>query len=166
MPILQIDAFSALYKAISAVVRPIPAAEHPPQPLPLSAARIQANPSHPYATYLQDAVAALIYLGTNTRLELPLQSAVYIGRANSQIPPDIDVGNAPDSAYVSRVHAVIRLIPGGTYTLEDAGSANGTYLNGEALKPGARFRRPLVSGDIIALGKGERCRFIFVTDDS
>lgn len=65
---------------------------------------------------------------------------------------EITIGRDPantitiESPYVSRHHAVLRLT-GTHYTVSDAGSSNGTLVNG------ARVRSvPLASGDIIELG--------------
>lgn len=56
------------------------------------------------------------------------------------------------SAYatVSREHAKIALADG-RWTIEDMGSTNGTYVNGEKLEPGRKY--PLKSNDIVSLSK-------------
>jgi hypothetical protein len=74
--------------------------------------------------------------------ELPLHKAeLTLGRAES-----CDVGLFGDAA-VSRLHARIRR-RGGGYTIEDAGSTGGTFVN-DAPVTGPR---PLRSGDLIRLG--------------
>ncbi len=62
-----------------------------------------------------------------------------------------DRGNAItiDDPLVSRVHCTIRRIRTGWY-IEDAGSRNGTWLNGRKLKPGKAVR--LTPDDVIKLG--------------
>jgi hypothetical protein len=55
-----------------------------------------------------------------------------------------------EDSFASSRHA--RLVPqGGVMVLEDLGSTNGTYLNGEAL----RGPQPLHAGDIIRIGDSE-----------
>jgi hypothetical protein len=113
----------------------------------------------PGATQLQIQKASLLHLQSNTNIEIPSSlDVVHFGRANGQIPPDIDVSGFPDSEVVSRVHADIR-IEGDTYYVEDTGSSNGTYVNHAPLQKGNRHR--LRSGDRIALGKGDLVTFIF-----
>jgi pSer/pThr/pTyr-binding forkhead associated (FHA) protein len=55
-----------------------------------------------------------------------------------------------DDGFVSRRHAIV-MRDRDTSWLEDAGSANGTSLNGEQLLRGRR--RPLRSGDLIRIGR-------------
>ena len=70
-----------------------------------------------------------------------VKSEIIIGRDDSA---DVTI---PASA-VSRRHAKL-MLEGGNYMLEDLGSSNGTFLNGEKLTE----RRPLKSGDKIRLGQ-------------
>lgn len=159
---------------------PIAAVEYsPPQPFegfpppPMVSASAQPTPPSPIpespnlnrpampagATQLQLPVARLLHERTNTTVDLPTNlNLVHIGKPNDRIPPDIDVSGFPDSDVVSRVHADIRIDPGGYY-LEDTGSANGTYVNNQPLRPGDRYR--LRAGDRIALGKEDKVSFIF-----
>jgi pSer/pThr/pTyr-binding forkhead associated (FHA) protein len=83
---------------------------------------------------------------------------VHIGKPNERIPPDIDLSGFPNSDVVSRIHADIR-VEGDNYFLEDAGSANGTYVNHTVLVP--RNRHLLRPGDRISFGKGDLVSFIF-----
>lgn len=80
------------------------------------------------------------------------RNLVLLGKPNTHLPPDIDLSEFPDATAVSRVHARILLVPPPPL-LEDMGSTNGTYLNGQRLWPGER--QPLTAGDAIALG-GDR----------
>jgi two-component system, cell cycle response regulator len=59
-----------------------------------------------------------------------------------------------DENSVSRLHARIQPV-GGRYFVEDLGSANRTFVNGEAL----RGRRELSSGDVVTLGLYATLRF-------
>jgi pSer/pThr/pTyr-binding forkhead associated (FHA) protein len=53
-----------------------------------------------------------------------------------------------DDSQVSRRHAVVRPIEGGL-EIEDLGSANGTCVNGEAIKTAQRLR----NGDVVEIGR-------------
>ncbi len=61
-----------------------------------------------------------------------------------------------DQLAVSGEHAMILLEEGGRALLEDRGSTNGTYLNGQFIK-----RQVLKSGDTIEIGK---CRIKYLDD--
>lgn len=112
-----------------------------------------------FHTTIQSRAAKLLHLQTNHILELAeQQKAIHIGKPNERLMPDINVAQFPNGEVVSRVHATIH-IEQGVYSIEDTGSANGTYLNGMALTPGTPYR--LRTGDKICLGKGELVTFIF-----
>jgi pSer/pThr/pTyr-binding forkhead associated (FHA) protein len=161
-------------------VAPLPPPEEkalespPPRPSVLASAPPAASvssspsPSHPVpiaGTRLQLTQAFLVHTGTGERFELPTgRSLVYIGKPNQELPPDIDVSLLPHTDVVSRIHATIS-IEGEQYALEDAGSSNGTYLNGELIRAGARFRRPLTAGDTLSLGKGDKVSFRFELEE-
>lgn len=140
----------------------------PPRPSVLASAPPPAAPSRPApiaGTRLQLTQAFLVHTGTGERFELPIgRSLVYIGKPNEELPPDIDVSPLPHTDVVSRIHATIS-IEGEQYALEDAGSSNGTYLNGELIRAGARFRRPLSAGDTLSLGKGDKVSFRFELEE-
>jgi hypothetical protein len=92
---------------------------------------------------------------TGRVVELPSAPEVHIGRIDVAhgIIPDLDL--TPDAVPkdgVSRRHCKIHL-RGSTYHLEDLGSANGTYLNGERLNP--YLLHVLNDGDVIHLGRFE-----------
>jgi pSer/pThr/pTyr-binding forkhead associated (FHA) protein/S1-C subfamily serine protease len=53
-----------------------------------------------------------------------------------------------DDSQVSRRHAVVRPVEGGV-EIEDLGSANGTCVNGEAIKTAQRLR----NGDVVQIGR-------------
>jgi hypothetical protein len=76
-----------------------------------------------------------------------------IGRwdADNGIFPDVDLDAHDPDAKVSRRHARI-LYRDGTYSIEDLGSTNGTFVNrGRRLLPGSP--QPLNEGDEIIVGK-------------
>jgi hypothetical protein len=113
-------------------------------------------------TKIQQPTARLLHLQTDGTLELPPNLLlIHIGKANNRVPPDIDLSGFPHAEVVSRIHADIRC-EGGTYYLEDSGSANGTYVNNMPLPVGNRHR--LRSGDRISLGKHDLVSFLFQLD--
>ena len=87
------------------------------------------------------------------RIQLDLGQEIAVGRtdpANDHFPAldlTVDQGSA---LGVSRMHATIQPSPEGVL-LVDAGSANGTYLNGYHLPPQLPY--PLRSGDEVRFGR-------------
>ncbi|MGY6529044.1 MAG: FHA domain-containing protein [Cyanobacterium sp.] len=131
--------------------------DEPNAPSVSSATRVESQVKQ--ETLLQVPLATLLHVQTNTPIELASDlPVIHIGKVNDTVPPDIDVSGFPNSQIVSRVHADIRQ-EGGSYFLEDTGSANGTYVNHVPLVKGNRHR--LSNGDRIALGKEDKVTFIF-----
>ena len=86
-------------------------------------------------------------------IKLEPEKKMVLGRYDTSSPTRPDVDFTPYGALdkgVSRSHAVIELSED-TLTLVDAGSSNGTYLNGQRLV--ANQPRVLRDGDEIRLGK-------------
>jgi pSer/pThr/pTyr-binding forkhead associated (FHA) protein len=86
------------------------------------------------------------------RITFQVTDELLIGRAdqNKGIIPDIDLG--PEGGYdagVSRRHAILAHRRG-AYTIEDLGSANGTFVNGRQLTP--QIAVPLHHGDELKCG--------------
>lgn len=138
---------------------PIATAPENNEPIPAIPSPSPAPP--PMGTQLQSQGAFLVHVQTQTTLVIPTGlTVIHLGKPNDKVPPDIDVSGFANSDVVSRVHADIR-VEGENYFLEDAGSANGTYVNHSALPPGNRhLLRP---GDRLSLGKGDLVTFIFQT---
>jgi hypothetical protein len=86
-------------------------------------------------------------------IKIPKNSECTLGRFNEGQPilPDIDLTEYDARAKgVSRLHAVIK----GSemnLTITDLESSNGTFVNGQKLKPYTDF--PIKQGDILSLGK-------------
>lgn len=83
-----------------------------------------------------------------------------IGRQGEQkkVVTDIDVTALDTGKLASRRHALVQLCDG-TFTISDLGSTNGTYINGEKIKP--QEPHVLKAGDVIELGKyGVRFTFL------
>jgi pSer/pThr/pTyr-binding forkhead associated (FHA) protein len=133
----------------------VPAAvEIPPVPTPEPAPAIEQP-----AIEQPSVSRQLLHLQTNTILEiLPHLAVIHVGKPNETIAPDIDVSSFPCAEVVSRIHANIQ-VEDNNYYIEDAGSANGTYINHNVLAKGNRHL--LRDGDRIGLGKGDLVTFIF-----
>jgi pSer/pThr/pTyr-binding forkhead associated (FHA) protein len=83
----------------------------------------------------------------------PTHRALIVGRAAQTGRVGVDIDLTLYGGYkkgVSRIHATIRREKA-TVTIEDMGSANGTYVNGQQLIPGQRC--VLRHGDEISLGQ-------------
>jgi diguanylate cyclase (GGDEF)-like protein len=87
-----------------------------------------------------------------SRYRIPRMASVVVGRADTA---DLRLHGSPS---MSRHHATFRFV-GGAATLEDAGSRNGTFVNGR------RIAGPIAleSGDRIQVG-GVHCKFLHGLD--
>lgn len=118
------------------------------------------------ATTLELPTAVLINQETGEKFILPSEEkTVYIGRINEEFPVQVDLSAIPNADLISRVHAAIHL-ENEVYYLEDAGSANGTWLNDQLIQTGTRFRQKLNPGDTIAFGRHQTVKFTFNLEDS
>lgn len=92
-------------------------------------------------------------VGEPELIEMLVSASVVLGRADVSVSSQPDVDLEPFGAVakgVSRRHAIIGLMDS-TVVIEDAGSANGTYLNGEHLSP--HQQRIVHNGDEVRLGR-------------
>ncbi|MFN8570296.1 MAG: FHA domain-containing protein [Kouleothrix sp.] len=94
----------------------------------------------------------LVIMNSGRRISLDIADDLLIGRKDNArgIFPDIDLGL--DGGYdsgVSRRHAILAC-SNGAYSVEDLGSANGTFVNGRRLAPQLATR--LSSGDELKCG--------------
>lgn len=92
-------------------------------------------------------------LESDRTIQLPATAEVLLGREDAAhgIFPDLDL--APDRGLergVSRRHAKV-LQRGGEVYVEDVGSANGTFLNGQRLTPYLPY--PVKDGDELQVGQ-------------
>ena len=109
----------------------------PEEELPISRANPWASehveePGEPTLIPLRIEVVA-----TGRQIQLPSTAEVHIGRTDAAhgIFPDLDL--SPDGGLeggVSRHHCKVHQ-RGSAYLVEDVGSANGTFLNGQRLTP-------------------------------
>jgi pSer/pThr/pTyr-binding forkhead associated (FHA) protein len=96
---------------------------------------------------------SFLLVDLNRQIEFPLSKELNIGRldAASATFPDLDLTSYDGlEKGVSRRHAKITR-QGEEILIEDLGSVNGTFLNGQRLTP--YLQHPLVSGDEVQLGK-------------
>ncbi len=90
----------------------------------------------------------------DTVLVMEVTEKLYLGRDIHEVEVGTSIDLTPHGAYaggVSRLHAEISLIENSYLQLTDLHSTNGTFLNGEKLKPLRPYR--LHDGDHIRLGK-------------
>jgi hypothetical protein len=66
--------------------------------------------------------------------------------------PEIDLGEPPEDPGASHTHAVLLSRPGGTWTLVDPGSTNGTTMNGGEEPIPVNVEVPVNDGDRIHIG--------------
>ncbi len=109
--------------------------------------------STPHFSSASPPVIRLKIANTHRKLEIKLEKILYLGRLDpvANIYPDVDLSNDNGLEFgVSRQHLrVLRRIEG--IFIEDLGSINGSFINGQKLAP--YQPEPLVDGDIISLGK-------------
>lgn len=77
--------------------------------------------------------------------QIPIAKRISIGR-------DAENSISLDDVMVSRRHAVIQKVKN-EFFIEDLGSTNGTFLNGEAVPPGKYMR--LTPHDKVRIGRTE-----------
>jgi tRNA A-37 threonylcarbamoyl transferase component Bud32 len=94
------------------------------------------------------APALIVTRGQQVNAEYVLQDGRNVlGREGADI--DLEDQEPPERCYISREHCAVHLSRG-KLTLEDLGSANGTYLNRARVAVGER--QPLKADDLIQIG--------------
>jgi hypothetical protein len=124
----------------------------------LSTGSVQALQQNDLAAFLdtletQGALASLVIIDSRREVQLPGISLVCLGRRDEErnIYPHIDLSyDGAASSGVSRRHACIHQSDQGIF-IEDLGSTNGTFLNGQQLIPSQLY--PLDHGDMVHLGQ-------------
>jgi RND superfamily putative drug exporter len=111
------------------------------EPAPTRIGRVDV-PTRMSAT-VSGGEALRVTAGAALGRRIELGSELLIGRAGDE------EGRLADDAEVSRRHARIARDPGGRLVIEDLGSANGTWVDGERLTG----PRPLSPGDTITVGR-------------
>lgn len=79
---------------------------------------------------------------------------VHIGRrsASRGFTPEIDLGGPGGDPAISHIHAILVAQPGGTWSILDPGSTNGTMINGTANTIPPKVEVPLNDSDRIYVG--------------
>jgi pSer/pThr/pTyr-binding forkhead associated (FHA) protein len=90
--------------------------------------------------------------GERDPISMVVGTQLMLGRGSSTSTPsvDLDTYGAYDRG-VSRNHAIIKKLSNGTFTVEDLGSSNGTYVNN--YRVGKSEVAPLEYGDELRLGQ-------------
>lgn len=84
-------------------------------------------------------------------IEVPIASKIIIGRRNSTLPIDVDLGTyEAEELGVSRQHLKIEVGEDRIW-VSDLDTVNGSRLNGEVMAP--RRTYPLSSNDVLKLGR-------------
>lgn len=92
----------------------------------------------------------LVVPSSRRRFKLVVQDKLLIGRASSDLVPEIDLTDDEGAEKgVSRLHAKIQIVQEGIMLI-DLNSTNGTLLNNYRLSPNEPY--PLSSGDEIRFG--------------
>jgi hypothetical protein len=123
------------------------------QKLPAAVARAWESETRTTPAKQRDAALRLKVLSTGRQVQLPSGEQAHIGRLDAAhgIFPDVDLSlDGGLEGGVSRRHCKIWQ-EGGDYCVEDLGSANGTFLNGERLTP--YLPHSLKDGDDLQLGQ-------------
>jgi pSer/pThr/pTyr-binding forkhead associated (FHA) protein len=119
---------------------------------PTAAKPAPKGPGSPTARPPAPGQIALAPEGADASIILAGKFEYILGReSQAQLPPDVDLNPyGGREKGVSRRHASLR-VDGKQLLLMDLGSANGTKLNGESMRPQEPVR--LMDGDEIRLGK-------------
>jgi pSer/pThr/pTyr-binding forkhead associated (FHA) protein len=127
---------------------------------PLPEEDLPASRANPWATGGDDkkegekpATLRVTMTESKRQVQLPVVSEIYLGRLDAAhgIFPDLDLtADGGLEGGVSRRHAKIHQ-KGNRFFIEDVGSANGTFLNGQRLTP--YLPHPLQKGDKLQLGR-------------
>ncbi len=126
---------------------------------PLPEEELPISRANPWATEgdkegkAAPAPLCLKVVSTDRQIRLPSTPEVQVGRLDAAhgIFPDIDLtSDGGLEGGISRRHCKIHQ-RGTTYLVEDVGSANGTYLNGQRLTP--YLPHVLKDGDELQLGR-------------
>jgi len=125
----------------------------PEEELPVSRANPWASEPVEEPTEPSPIPLRIKVMSTGRLIQLPATAEVHIGRLDAAhgIFPDLDL--SPDGGLeggVSRHHCKVHQ-RGSAYLVEDVGSANGTFLDGQRLTP--YLPHVLKDGDELQLGR-------------
>jgi CRP-like cAMP-binding protein len=94
----------------------------------------------------------MIHLASGTRLEVEGGDTITIGRRDpvTGIRPSVDLTELDQERSVSRRHAKLERRGRRLYLVEDLGTTNGTFVNGERIAPGEPVE--VGTGDLLRFG--------------
>ena len=131
--------------------RGTPATEFTPMPKNVETRAARESPAVP-TTPPSDATPALVHLPTQTRFALRGNSEFLVGRPDpvTATTPEVNLGPLDAQRSLSRRHAKILREAGGWRVREEVGTLNGTFVNGQRLKPGTPAAFAI--GDVLRFG--------------
>lgn len=96
--------------------------------------------------------ARLLHQETGATFPLPREGSAVVGRADprTRFQPDIELSALDVGRSLSRRHAVLSREGDGFFVIEESRVANGTFVNGQRLKPGVAT--PIRDGDEVSFG--------------
>ena len=96
-----------------------------------------------------------MHSSTQTRFVLSGQDEFLVGRPDpvTATTPEVNLGPLDAQRSLSRRHAKILRAPGGWVVREEVGTLNGTFHNGQRLKPGVSVAFAI--GDVLKFGSVE-----------
>jgi CRP-like cAMP-binding protein len=106
-----------------------------------------------------DPTARLVEITSGMTFPLAAGNETTVGRIDpvTGINPEVDLTPVDGKRSISRRHARIKREPDGSFSVvEDVGTMNGTFVNGNRLAAGRPV--PIVSGDTVVFGTIQ-CRF-------
>ena len=94
----------------------------------------------------------LFHSGSNTEFKFAPNPEATVGRIDpvTGIKPDIDLSEVDVERSSSRRHAKFLFEEGAIYLVEDIGTTNGTFVNGDRVQQG--HSQKLQSGDLVQFG--------------
>ena len=103
----------------------------------------------------------LFHIQTNQVFKIsPEHNLIKVGKFVQPDAKDINLINIPNADVVSRLHLYLYIDTiNNRCELEDQGSSNGTFINGQPLEP--FVRQPIKDGDTISLGQENDVTFQF-----
>jgi hypothetical protein len=117
-----------------------------------------APASRPDGTVLQAPAMSLVHLASGQKLTIaPGARVLCLGAQVDVSHGDWDLWALTGSSAVSRRHALLMVSDAGAVSIMDAGSRNGTFVNGVRLAP--LTPRPLTPQDTVTLGQGDQVAF-------
>lgn len=109
-------------------------------------------PARPPGTAEAAIAPRFMHVDTGSSFPLPAEGEAVVGRADprTKFHPDIELSAVDTGRSLSRRHAVISRAEGCFLVTEQPRVANGTFVNGERLKPGDP--KPIRDGDEVCFG--------------